>query len=99
MLGLPNNVVYAMVALVMALSFGIWFAAENNKAERNNMNWGIAMAVMILSGGAFLYFGYNGMRNVRGTGNAMPANVVPAAANMPSTNAGSANAQPQPAVI
>lgn len=98
MLGLPNNVVYAMVALVMTLSFGIWFATENGKTERNNMNWGLALAIMVLSGGAFLFFGYNGMRNIRAGGNAMPANVIPAAANMPSNIAGSANAQ-QPATI
>jgi hypothetical protein len=98
MLGLPNNVVYAMVALVMTLSFGIWFATENGKTERNYMNWGIAMAVMVASGIAFMVFGYNGMRNIRGTGNAMPANVAPAAANMPSNIAGSVNAQ-QPATI
>jgi len=98
MLGLPDNVVYAMVALVLTLSFGIWFATENSKSERNNLTWGFSMALMLVSGVAFMFYGYNGMRNVRGTRNAMPGNVIPAMANMPSNIAGSANAQ-QPATI
>jgi hypothetical protein len=87
-----NNVAYAIVAFVFTVAFLIWFAVENSRTERNNLNWGLSMAMMIASALAVVFFGYNGMKNMRNS--AMPANVVPAVANMPSNMAGSANAQP-----
>jgi hypothetical protein len=87
-----TNIVYAMIAFAITVAFLIWFAVENSRTERNNLNWGLSMAMMIASAVAVVFFGYNGMKNMRNS--AMPANVAPAVANMPSNMAGSANAQP-----
>lgn len=98
-----KNVAYAIIAVVFTVAFGIWFAVENSKSERNNLTWGVSMALMLVSGVAFMFYGYNGMSNIRGGGNAAPVvnmrTNAPPVANMPSNMAGSMNAQPQAAVI
>lgn len=78
---LTDNIKFAIVALLVAIAMGMWFATEAFKEgkDHSNARYYTAMSLMVVFVGMACVFAYKSYKN----GNAMPI--------MPSINAGAAN--------